>query len=664
MKKPTMQGDLLDDSLPALQELQQHPHWVLWRYEERDGKATKVPYSAATRKRAAADNPATWASYAKARTVLARFSDQYDGLGFVFERDTVPITGVDLDHCVNPDGSIDAWAQAILDQLASYAEYSPSSTGIHVYVQGTVSHGFHKKVPGAPHAQAAIEMYSTGRYFTVTGQHVPGTPETIEDGASALAALSDEFNPSKAKHHAPPTVSDLERKLLSLSDEELLAKARAAKNGEKFWALWNGDTSEYLSPSEADQALCTMLAFWTARDSRRIDHLFRHSKLYRPEKWDRNARAAETYGEGTIARAIALCDTVYNPRYQQAQLEREIERLLHKIAEQHAQRKQQQHPQTLTPKEVDLAHILNYLEQNEHGDAYFFAEVFDGQVCYDHSDEAWYLWGGHAWKRDLTNQTRLLVSGVLGTLYLKTAADLNTNQAQLEQDIATRSAHSVADKQLEALKEQNRALTTQRSELTKRANALRGAKRNTNVLSFVKPIMGVTADIWDTDPWLLAVPNGVIDLRTGTHRDGFPGDYMRTVCPTEWAGLATPCPRFEQFLQELFADRAEAERAELIAFLHRLFGYGITGITSEAIFPIFYGEQGRNGKDTLLGTLKAVLGPIVGAVSNDVFIARSRERAEGAATPHLCDLQGKRLVWGSELKPGERLNIAQIKLLS
>ncbi len=58
MKKPTMQGNLLDDSLPALQELQQHPHWVLWRYEERDGKATKVPYSAITRKRAASDNPA------------------------------------------------------------------------------------------------------------------------------------------------------------------------------------------------------------------------------------------------------------------------------------------------------------------------------------------------------------------------------------------------------------------------------------------------------------------------------------------------------------------------------------------------------------------------------------------------------------------------------
>src|SRR5215471_3539585 len=115
MKPSTLPGDPFDH-LPALQELQQYPHWVLWKYEERDGKPTKVPYNAATTKRAATDNPATWASYATARATLARFSEQYDGLGFVFESDTVPLTGVDLDHCVNSDGSIDAWAQEILHQ--------------------------------------------------------------------------------------------------------------------------------------------------------------------------------------------------------------------------------------------------------------------------------------------------------------------------------------------------------------------------------------------------------------------------------------------------------------------------------------------------------------------------------------------------------------------
>src|SRR5262249_27262292 len=106
------------------------------------------------------------------------------------------------------------------------------------------------------------------------------------------------------------------------------------------------------------------------------------------------------------------------------------------------------------------------------------------------------------------------------------------------------------------------------------------------------------------------------------------------------------------------------DRETLIAFLQRLLGYGITGATTEHIFPILYGEEGRNGKDTLLSTLESVLGPLVGAVSNDVFIASDRLRSGGAATPHLCDLQGKRLVWGSETKQGDKLNIAQIKLLT
>jgi putative DNA primase/helicase len=84
----------------------------------------------------------------------------------------------------------------------------------------------------------------------------------------------------------------------------------------------------------------------------------------------------------------------------------------------------------------------------------------------------------------------------------------------------------------------------------------------------------------------------------------------------------------------------------------------------EHVFTILYGEEGRNGKDTLLDTLKDVLGPLVGAVSNDLFVAQDKFRASGAPTPHLCDLQGKRLVWGSETRQGDKLHIAQIKLLS
>src|SRR5437868_12708594 len=100
----------------------------------------------------------------------------------------------------------------------------------------------------------------------------------------------------------------------SLSDREMIDKAMAATNGAKFKTLWNGDTSDYASPSEADLALCTMLAFWTGKDATRIDALFRQSGLMRP-KWERS-----DYREDTIAQAIDRTHDTYhaggNPKSQ------------------------------------------------------------------------------------------------------------------------------------------------------------------------------------------------------------------------------------------------------------------------------------------------------------------------------------------------------------
>ncbi len=315
----------------------------------------------------------------------------------------------------------------------------------------------------------------------------------------------------------------------------------------------------------------------------------------------------------------------------------------------------------LTPKEVPISNVLTFLGKNELGDADFFAEVFADQVCYDHSDGKWYLWNGHHWKQDETARVRLLVSGVLSSLYLKAAAILNTTH--VEMGIQLQALQGSQDSnEAEALSKRYKALTNQINGLQARAKDLQGAKRMNSVSLFIQARMGITSSVWDTDPWLLAVPNGVIDLHTGECRKGAADDYIRTVSPTEWTGLDTPCPRFERFLQEIFEDKPD--RDALIDFLQRLLGYGITGVTTTHIFPILYGLQGRNGKDTLLSILKAVLGPLVGAVSNDVFLVRDKNRTEGAATPHLVDLQGKRLAWGSEPKEGDRLNIAQIKLLT
>ena len=151
-------------------------------------------------------------------------------------------------------------------------------------------------------------MYDGGRYFTVTGRHLDGTPTTIEERTTQLAELHARIFPPSVNgngHHAPAP-------MLPLDDHaDLIDRASAAANGAKFRSLWNGDASGYDSHSEADIALCNMLAFWTDRDPGRIDRLFRQSGLFR-EKWDER-RGERRYGEITIGNAIASCRETYTP---------------------------------------------------------------------------------------------------------------------------------------------------------------------------------------------------------------------------------------------------------------------------------------------------------------------------------------------------------------
>jgi len=110
---------------------------------------------------------------------------------------------------------------------------------------------------------------------------------------------------------SPSRLSDEESS--RLSDEALLERAKNASNGEKFARLYRGRTSGYESNSEADMALCALLAFWTGGNGSQMDRLFRDSGLYR-DKWDETHYAdGSTYGEKTIERAIAGTSEFYEP---------------------------------------------------------------------------------------------------------------------------------------------------------------------------------------------------------------------------------------------------------------------------------------------------------------------------------------------------------------
>jgi primase-polymerase (primpol)-like protein len=141
--------------------------WGVWRYEERAGERTKVPYSVVTGERASSTRLTDWTSFDLAAAYWIR-KRQHDGLAFVLGDGWA---GIDLDGCRDPEsGEIHPKAQKIITTIDSYTEVSPSGTGLKIFVHGALPPGRRKleEVFGKGE-HAGIEMYDSGRYFCVTG---------------------------------------------------------------------------------------------------------------------------------------------------------------------------------------------------------------------------------------------------------------------------------------------------------------------------------------------------------------------------------------------------------------------------------------------------------------------------------------------------------------
>jgi hypothetical protein len=302
------------ERIPA--ELKGRAQWVAWRYEWNGTKWTKVPYCAKRpTTKASSTKAATWCDFADALISFNHYRDSeyyapFDGIGFVFSADD-EYTGVDLDHCLDADGSVLDWAEPYLARFRpGYGEISPSGRGIKIIVRGVLPGKGSKKTGLGPNG-AAVEMYDRGRYFTITGDAVEGTPDVIPDLGDVITATHRQlFPPPEAK---ATTKARADTGGIAPDDETLLAKARAAKNGDKFSALFDhGDLSGHDGDqSRADFALCGMLAFWWNGDAAAVDRMFRRSALMR-DKWDESA-GAQSYGQLTITKAIETKSEFYTP---------------------------------------------------------------------------------------------------------------------------------------------------------------------------------------------------------------------------------------------------------------------------------------------------------------------------------------------------------------
>jgi primase-polymerase (primpol)-like protein len=163
----------------AFVALEGEPRWVEWR----DDGGRKKPITPGTRRAAEVSNPDSWTPLSECRGPRVGIVFNGDGLG-----------GVDLDGCRDPEtGVVADWAREVLDDFQTYAEVSPSGTGIKLFAYGATALSDHVlPMPGESikGKKPQIEAYATARYFTVTGNALPEWPNEIRAAPEAWQRLA------------------------------------------------------------------------------------------------------------------------------------------------------------------------------------------------------------------------------------------------------------------------------------------------------------------------------------------------------------------------------------------------------------------------------------------------------------------------------------------
>jgi len=202
-------------------------HWVAG--DVIHGRKVPINPNGANPDYASVDDRFTWGSFDRAYACMKHFDLQ--GVGFVFTEDD-PFVGVDLDDCRDPEtGDVDGWAREILEWFKTYVEISPSGTGLHIVGKGELRRAHKNNDRG-------LEVYSQGRFFCFTGEHLDGYLDEIHECQDGIGWLEDEY---------------FGRRLQETSDDDL--DLMLSGNRSDDWVL---DKDDWLQPAlEAIDPDCT-----------------------------------------------------------------------------------------------------------------------------------------------------------------------------------------------------------------------------------------------------------------------------------------------------------------------------------------------------------------------------------------------------------------------
>lgn len=518
-------------------ELKKLKQWVCWHQD-------KLPRNPYTGGNAQSNNKETWSDFDTAIKALDKY--HFDGIGFMFANGYF---GVDLDKCLDNTDFIDEFVET----LQSYTEISRSGNGIHIICKGTLPDGARRR--------GNVEMYSSGRYFIMTGKLYNPNYTEIKDCTESIKLLHNKYLYTEKPQVAPRVIQKLD-----MDDNEIVDKARNCRTGSLFQLLYSGNwQGVYNSQSEADLALCNHLAFWTQKDAAQIDRIFRTSGLYR-DKWD-SKRGAYTYGETTIQKAITNCVEVYEPKYESDDTSLAVG--------------------VFRSGDSKLDFPKNVYDMTDTGNAQRLRNKYVGNIKYSYIQKEWYYWTGKVWQVDNSGEIKKLADVIID--------DMKKEAFRADGDI--------------------------QDELLKWCNRTASSKGKTNMITETQHLEGIPVqpDEFDAYTDYINCQNGIVNLRTGEllpHDSNF---MMTRICYTDYD---TTCGEPKLWLKFL-NDVCNGDK-ELINYLQKCVGYSLSGSIREQCAFFIYGI-GNNGKSTFLDTISDLMGTYASNVQPETIMVKKND---------------------------------------
>ncbi len=661
---------------------------VLWKTISRNGHPTKVPYQP-NGMEAKNNDPKTWSPFAD---VWKRYEQGgFDGVGFVFSHYD-PFVGIDLDGCRDPQtGEIAAWAQEVIQRLDTYAEVSPSGSGIKCFIKGKSPFDTGKKkdldYPAMGGKNAGIEIYSHTRYFALTGWRLDGLPETPQE--RDIQWLRPKFWPTPQQQQQPRQAQSQSQ--ANYPSANVFDRARA------YVAAMPPAISGQGGHNQTFAVACALIIGFDLDEENAFVLLSEYNERCDPpwmeqELWHKIKDATKQTGERGHLRD-APRDGGNAPQIGSPFADKSKKRLINaatrfikdkiksggisgdgrnamvllyarnlagfvvedsglylsepEIVDQLKPWNDLNTPplsddellqivRTALNSESKVEHIVKAIKPKKS------KAVFYGSFPLTDSGNAERmaaLFGDkfrycRPWNKFLRWDGRRWNMDDLGSV----------------EQMSKLTARSILE---EAARIEDREM---REAYIKFARKSESAGNRAAMIKLVQSEKGIPVlpDVLDKNSWLINCENGTVDLRTGNLLPHNKADMMTKLAPVVYDPDAA-MPRTQKFFDEIFSGDQE-----LIQFVQRFLGYCLSGEVSEQMFTMWHG-RGANGKSTLLNAVFDVLGGDYSMKAGaDMLLTKFGETHPTALT----DLHGKRLVAAIETDDGRRLAESLVKELT